>query len=56
MFLEHMMSEFLCVGMLSYLALFHGLHDDLFQPGGLLLISGNPCEQHSVINELQSKH
>lgn len=38
----------------SYLALFHGLHDDLFQPGGLLLISGNPCEQHSVIKSFKA--
>lgn len=33
----------------AHLALFHGIHDDLLQPGGLLLVSGDPCQPDNVM-------
>lgn len=33
----------------AYRSLFHGLHDDLLQSCGLLLIGGDPCQPDNVI-------
>lgn len=35
----------------SYRSLFHGLHNDLLQSCGLLLISRNPCQHNNLNNE-----